>query len=151
MRLCPLGLFHSHFATRQDQWPFICYHHHHSILLHAILQQWLFVLPLDWFGTSLYSRRVEFSKTRLIVEEFKYRLWRIEVFAEVPVVKAVPWGGQFLHRQCSRVARFDDIFDFGCIIFIFSSLVHSVNSPNITTLHSRCIWEGVLGYNSQGY
>jgi len=30
------------------------------------------------------------------------------------------------------------------------SLVLSVNSPNATSLHSRCIWEGVLEYNSQG-
>ena len=79
---------------------------------------------------------------------------KIEVFAEVRVVKAVPWGGQFLHRQCSRVAHFDDIFYFGFWCnssLFFSSVMHRVNSPNATTLNSRCIWEGVLRYSSQGF
>jgi hypothetical protein len=155
MRLCPLGLFRSHFATLHDQRPLICHRHHHSMLLLAVLQQWSLYssFGLIWH-ISFFLSSLKVSKVRFIYEELKSCV--VEVFAEVRVVKAVPscGGDHFLHRQCSRVARFDDIFYFGFWCnssLFFSSVMHRVNSPNATTLHSRCIWEGVLRYNSQGF
>ena len=119
----------------------------------AVISQCFLWLDL----THLYSRRVQSLQS-------KVHIWRVDVlccedsryFVEGRVVKAVPscGGDHFLHRQCSRVARFDDIFYFGFWCnssLFFSSVMHRVNSPNATTLNSRCIWEGVLRYSSQGF
>ena len=108
-----------------------------------------------WFGTSHCSCRVQSlqSKTHvwgvdvLVCEDSRYLLkyW---------FVKAIPsCGGDHLHRQVQELHTLTTslILDFGCIFFLFLfSLVLSINSPNATLLHSRCIWEGVLEYNSQG-
>jgi len=81
-------------------------------------------------------------------------LWRLVVFVDVLVCE----GNTLLWRRlststCSKsctLRRYQD-FRLGCIFFMFLlTLVLSVNSPNATSLHSRCIWEGVLEYNSQG-
>ena len=73
----------------------------------------LYILSLAWFDTSLYSGRVQSIQSN-------YCLWRFEVFAEVRVVKAVPsCGDHFLHRRCSRVARFDNIFYFGFWMLLY--------------------------------
>ena len=108
-----------------------------------------------WFDTSHYSCRVQVSKARLVFEESTYwfvktrgicsstALWR-----QYPLVEE-----HFLHRQVQELHALMSslISDFGYINFMFMfNLVLSVNSPNATSLHSRCIWEGVLEYNSQG-
>ena len=50
-------------------------------------------------------------------------------------------GDRLLHRQVQELHTLmtSSISDFGCINFFLLSLVLSVNSPNATTLHSRCI------------
>ena len=80
-------------------------------------------------------------------------LWRLEVFAQVLVCEGstLLWRSHLhdMFKSCT-LRRYQD-FRLGCIFFLFLfSLVLSVNSPNATSLHSRCIWEGVLEYNSQG-
>jgi len=109
-----------------------------------------------WLDLTHLSIIVEFkiSKAWFIVEVLfcedlryllKYGLWRqyalvAEVLFYIDIV-------QELHASTTS-----SILDFGLIrLFYFSSLVHCVNSPNATTLHSRCIWEGVLKHNSQGH
>jgi len=107
-------------------------------------------LPFGWFDTSLCYCRVQFSKARLMFEELKYWFVKTWGICWSTVVKAVPsCGGDYLRRQVQELHALMTSFisDFGCIIFMFMfSLVLSINSPNATSLHSRCIWEGVLDY-----
>ena len=111
-----------------------------------------FSLWLVWHISMLLSNSILQSKARvwgvdiLVCEDSRYLLkyW---------FVKAIPsCGGAHLHdmfKSCT-LRRYQD-FRLGCIFFLFLfSLVLSINSPNATLLHSRCIWEGVLEYNSQG-
>ena len=145
--LCPLGPFRSRFAPHHDQWPSIRRHQHMSSCLPSSSSDLSF-LPFGWFDTSLCYCRVQFSKARLMFEELKYWFVKTWGICWSMVVKAVPsCGGDYLRRQVQELHALmtSSISDFGCIIFMFMfSLVLSVNSPNATTLHSRCIWEGVL-------
>ena len=106
-----------------------------------------------WFDTSHYSCRVQVSKARLV--------WGVDVLVcedsryllKYWFVKAIPsCGGDYLHQHVQELhaSTTSFILDFGCIAFFLLSLMLSINSPNATSLHSRCIWEGVLEYNSQG-
>ena len=124
------------------------------VLLLAVFKQWS-LIPSFWLvwhismllsGSILQSKAHVWGVEVLVCEDLRYLL------------KYGCEGNTLLWRRsststCSRVARFDDIFDFGLWMYLVScnhSVVHcvcpmlSVNSPNATTLHSRCIWEGVL-------
>jgi len=106
-----------------------------------------------WFDTSHYSCRVQVSKARLVLRSRRTGFEDSRYLLKYWFVKAIPsCGGAHLHdmfKSCT-LRRYQD-FRLGCIFFMFLlSLVLSVNSPNATSLHSRCIWEGVLEYNSQG-
>ena len=121
------------------------------ILLLAVLQQWSLILLSVWlvWHISSYCRSSKSPK--------QGSCWRVDVLVcedSGYLLKYGCEGNTLLWRRsststCSRVARFDDIFDFGLWMYHFhfvesSTLVLSVNSPNATSLHSRCIWEGVL-------
>ena len=91
-------------------------------------------------SSSLQSKARVWGVDVLVCEDSRYLLkyW---------FVKAIPsCGGAHLHDMFkSCTLRWYQDFRLGCIFFLFLlSLVLSVNSPNATTLHSRCIWEGVL-------
>ena len=106
-----------------------------------------------WFDTSHYSCWVQVSKARLVLRSRRTGFEDSRYLLKYWFVKAIPsCGGAHLHdmfKSCT-LRRYQD-FRLGCIFFLFLlSLVLSINSPNATTLHSRCIWEGVLEYNSQG-
>ena len=76
-------------------------------------------------------------------------LWRLVVFADVLVCE----GNTLLWRSIFYIDKFKSCMLWWHLWFrtlnvLFSclclSLVLSINSPNATSLHSRCIWEGVL-------
>ena len=135
-----------------------------AVLLHVMINGRLFVITflshhlpscsgafylwLLWHISLFLSCSILQSKARvwgvdvLVCEDSRYLLkyW---------FVMAIPsCGGAHLHdmfKSC-MLRRYQD-FRLGCIFFLFLfSLVLSINSPNATTLHSCCIWEGVLGY-----
>ena len=103
-----------------------------------------------WFDTSHYSCRVQVSKARLVFEELMYWFVKTRAIRWSTVVKAIPacGGDLFLHRHIQELhaSTTSLILDFECIFFFLLSLMLSINSPNATSLHSRCIWEGVLEY-----
>jgi len=113
-----------------------------------------------WLDTSHYFVEFKISKARFMLKSRCTGLWRLGLFAEVRVVKAIPaCGGDCLHRRVQELHTSTTSLIFGLWMNLVScnhSVVHcvcpmlSVNSPNATSLHSRCIWEGVLEYNSQG-
>ena len=118
----------------------------------CILQQWSLYPLFDWFDTSHYYCQVQSLQS-------KARVWGVDVLVcedswYLPKYGCEGdtrlWRRSFSTSTYSRVARFDDIFDFGLRMYLVSisclclSLVLSINSPNATSLHSRCIWEGVL-------
>ena len=119
--------------------------------LPAVLQQWTLSSPFGWFDTSQVIVKFKTPKQGscwgvdvLVCEDSGYSLkYGCEGDTRL-------WRRSFSTSTYSRVARFDDIFDFGFRMYLVSisclclSLVLSINSPNATTLHSRCIWEGVL-------
>ena len=144
--LCPLGPFRSRFAPHHDQWPSIRRHQHMSSCLPSSSSDLSF-LPFGWFDTSLCYCRVQFSKARLMFGELKYWFVKTWGICWSTVVKAVPsCGGDYLHDMFKSytIRRYQD-FRLEYINFLFLlSLVLCVNSPNATSLHSRCIWEGVL-------
>ena len=113
--------------------------------VNSLLSVWLVWHILS--SSSLQSKAHVWGVDVLVCEDSRYLLkyW---------FVKAIPsCGGDHLHRHVQELHASTTSFisDFGCIIFMFMlSLVLSINSPNATSLHSRCIWEGVLEYNSQG-
>ena len=75
-------------------------------------------------------------------------LWRLEVFAEVRLWRQYPLVEEIIYidkfKSCTLwwhlSFRTLDV-SISCLCL---SLVLSINSPNATTLHSRCIWGGVL-------
>ena len=101
-----------------------------------------------WFDTSHYSCWVQNLQSKVHVEESMYWFVKTRAIRWSMVVKAIPsCGGDHLHRHVQELHASTTSFisDFGCIIFMFMfSLVLSINSPNATSLHSRCIWEEVL-------
>jgi len=116
--------------------------HHDIISLLAVLQQCtacrlaaVAYASSIWFDlTHLTHCQVESLQSKLPVEESMY--W----FVKTWLVHHL-WRRSF-YKTSSRVARFDDIFSFWTLDVSFSfllSLVLSINSPNATTLHSRCI------------
>jgi len=96
--------------------------------------------------------KFKISKARFMLKSRCTGLWRLGLFAEVrlwrqyPLVEEIIYIDMFKSLHDSTTSF---ISDFGCIIFFLLSLVLSINSPNATSLHSRCIWEGVLRYKSQ--
>ena len=119
------------------------------VLLLAVSKQWS-LIPSFWLvwhismllsSSSLQSKARVWGVDVLVCEDSRYLLkyW---------FVKAIPsCGGDHLHRHVQELHASTTSFisDFGCIIFMFMfSLVLSINSPNATSLHSRCIWEEVL-------
>ena len=148
----PSWSFRSRFAPHHDQWLFIC-RHHHVILLLAVLQQWSLYPLFGWFDTSHYYCQVQNLQSKVHVEESTYWFVKTRAIRWSTVVKAIPscGGDPFLHRHVQELhaSTTSLISDFGCIFFFLLSLVLSINSPNATSLHSRCIWEGVLRYKSQ--
>ena len=91
-------------------------------------------------SSSLQSKARVWGVDILVCEDSRYLLkyW---------FVKAIPsCGGDYLHRHVQELhaSTTSFILDFGCITFFLLSLMLSINSPNATSLHSRCIWEGVL-------
>ena len=144
VRQCPLGPFRSRLAPRHDQWSSIC-RRHLPVSPLAVLQ-WCFLLlaglthPTTLSSSKSPKQGSCWRVDVLVCEDSGYSLkyW---------FVKAIPsCGGAHLHdmfKSCT-LRRYQD-FRLGCIFFLFLlSLVLGVNSPNATTLHSRCIWEGVL-------
>ena len=124
------------------------------VLLLAVLQQWSLILLSVWLVWHISSYcQVQVSKARLVFEELMYWFVKTRGICRSTVVKAIPsCGGDHLHRHVQELhaSTTSLILVFGCIFFFLLSLVLSINSPNATSLHSRCIWEGVLEYNSQG-
>ena len=121
------------------------------ILLLAILQQWSLISSL-WLVWHISSYcQVQVSKARLVFEELMYWFVKTRVICsstglwrQYPLVEEIIYIDKF--KSCTTLTT-SLILDLGCIFFLFLfSLVLSVNSPNATTLHSRCIWEGVLEY-----
>ena len=105
-----------------------------------------------WFDTSHYYCQVQNLQSKVHVEESTYWFVKTRVICWSTVVKAIPsCGGDHLHRHVQELhaSTTSLILVFGCIFFFLLSLVLSINSPNATSLHSRCIWEGVLRYKSQ--
>ena len=146
VRQCPLGPFRSRFAPSHDQWPFIC-RHHLVISLLAVLQQWSLIPLFGWFDTSHYYCQVPNLQSKTHVEESMYWFVKTRAICWSTVVKAIPsCGGDHQHRHVQELHDSTTFFisDFGCIFFFLLSLVFSINSPNATSLHSRCICEGVL-------
>jgi len=109
--------------------------------VNSLLSVWLvWHISMLLSSSSLQSKARVWGVDVLVCEDSRYLLkyW---------FVKAIPsCGGAHLHdmfKSCT-LRRYQD-FRLGCIFFLFLlSLVLGVNSPNATTLHSRCIWEGVL-------
>ena len=126
------------------------------VLLLAVLQQWSLILLSVWLVWHISSYcQVQVSKARLVFEELMYWFVKTRAIRWSTVVKAIPscGGDHFLHRQVQELHASTTSFIFGLWMYLVScnhSVVHcvcpmlSVNSPNATTLHSRCIWEGVL-------
>ena len=111
----------------------------------------IFHSPRHLAGLTHLNITVKFkvSKARLIFEELTYWFVKTRAIRSSTVVKAIPscGGDPFLHRQVQKLhaSTTSLISDFGCINFFLLSLVLSINSPNATSLHSRCIWEEVCG------
>ena len=147
VRQCPLGPFRSRFAPRHDQWPFIC--HHHLVILLAVLQQWSFTALSIWlvWHISMLLSSSKSPKQGSCLRSWCIGLWRLGLFAEVRLWRRHPLVEIFFYIDMFKSLHDSTtsfISDFGCIIFFLLSLVLSINSPNATSLHSRCIWEGVL-------
>ena len=108
-----------------------------------------------WFGTSHCSCRVQFSKARLVFEELMY--WFVKtrgICSSTGLWRQYPLVEEFIYIDMFKSCTPRRHLWFRTLNVLFSclclSLVLSINSPNATSLHSRCIWEGVLEYNSQG-
>ena len=125
------------------------------VLLLAVLQQWSLIPLFGWFDTSHYYCQVQNLQSKVHVEESTYWFVKTRAIRWSTVVKAIPscGGDHFLHRQVQELHASTTSFIFGLWMYLVScnhSVVHcvcpmlSVNSPNATSLHSRCIWEGVL-------
>ena len=131
-----------------DQWPFIC--RHHLVILLAVLQQWSFTLLAIWlvWHISMLLSSSKSPKQGSCLRSWCIGLWRLGLFAEVRLWRRHPLVEEIffyidMFKSCT-LRRHLWFLDFGCIIFFLLSLVLSINSPNATSLHSRCIWERVL-------
>ena len=125
------------------------------VLLLAVFKQWS-LIPSFLAGLTHLYVTVGFNspKQGSCLRSWSTGLWRLEVFVEVrlwrryPLVEEIIYVDKF--KSCTLwwhlSFRTLDV-SFSCLCL---SLVLSINSPNATSLHSRCIWEGVLEYNSQG-
>ena len=74
-------------------------------------------------------------------------LWRLELFAEVRLWRQYPLVEEIIYidmfKSCTLRHLWFRTLDVS-ISCLCLNLVLSINSPNATTLHSHCIWEGVL-------
>ena len=101
-----------------------------------------------WFDTSHYYCQVQSLQNKVHVKSRRTGLRRLGLFAEVRLWRQYPLVEEIINidkfKSCTlwwhlRFRTLD--VSFSCLCF---SLVLSVNSPNATSLHSRCIWERVL-------
>ena len=115
VRQCPLGPFRSRFAPCHDQWPFICRHLPACRLAAVISHSSLWLV---WHISLLLSS----SKSPK-----QGSCWRVDVLVcedSGYLLKYGCEGNTLLWRRSStstssRVARFDDIFDFGLWMYHF--------------------------------
>ena len=107
-----------------------------------------FYLWLVWH-ISLFLSSLKSPTQGSSSKSWRTGLWRLVVFADVLIYE----GNTLLWRSIFYIDKFKSCtlwwhlwfrtldVSFSCLCL---SLVLSINSPNATTLHSRCIWEGVL-------
>ena len=101
-----------------------------------------------WFDTSHYYCQVQSLQNKVHVKSRRTGLRRLGLFAEVrlwrqyPLVEEIIYIDMFKSCTLRRHLSFRTLdVSISCLCL---SLVLSINSPNATTLHSRCIWGGVL-------
>ena len=119
------------------------------VLLLAVFKQWS-LIPSFWLvwhismllsGSILQSKAHVWGVEVLVCEDLRYLLkygcegntllWRSIFYIDKFKSCTLWWHLSFRTLDVS----------ISCLCL---SLVLSINSPNATTLHSRCIWEGVL-------
>ena len=102
-----------------------------------------------WFDTSHYSCQVQSLQSKIHV-------WRVDVLVCEDLWYLLKYGCEgntLLWRSIFYIDKFKSC-TLWCRLWFWSSdvsisyfclsLAISINSSNATSLHSRCIWEGVL-------
>ena len=142
--LCPLGPFSELFCS--TSWSMAVYSLSSThVLLLAVFKQWS-LIPSFWLvwhismllsGSILQSKAHVWGVEVLVCEDLRYLLKYSCEGHTLLCRRSSTSHVQELHALMTSL-----ISDFECINFILFSLVLSFNSPNATTLHSRCIWGG---------